>query len=138
MDPDFDVTVRSIQRSLERLSATFPIASETKGRANHWYWIDSHALTQIPSMNGPTAFVLRLAAEHLRPIMPPTVLRNLDPYFRHAEKVLGETALGRWADKAAIIQRGPGSQAAADSRRRAGRRLLRVAGEPASRGRVPG
>lgn len=107
MDPDFDVTPRSIQRSLERLSATFPIACDLRGRANHWYWIDSHALTQIPSMNGPTAFVLRLAAEYLRPIMPPTVLRNLEPYFQHADKVLDDTDLGRWTDKAAIIRQGP-------------------------------
>ena len=107
LDSDFNVTVRSIQRSLERLSATFPIACDLEGRTNHWYWIDSHALTQIPSMNPPTAFVLRLAAEYLRPIMPPTVLRHLDPYFRHADKVLGDTDLGRWTEKAAIIQQGP-------------------------------
>lgn len=104
---DFDVSIRSIQRSLERLSQLFPITSETRGRTNYWYWIEPDALTQIPAMSESTAFVLRLAADYLRPIMPPATLRVLDPYFRHAEKILGDTALGRWTDRAAIIAPGP-------------------------------
>ena len=107
MNPDFEVDVRSVQRDLEKLSALFPITSDVRGRANYWYWIDQHALTQIPSMTGPTAFVLRLAAEYLKPIVPPSTLRQLDAYFKHADRVLEGTALGRWTDKAAIIRQGP-------------------------------
>ena len=107
MDSDYDVTARSIQRSLERLSRLFPIACETRSRTNYWYWSDPHALTQLPSMSSPTAFALRLAADHLKPIMPPSALNLLEPYFRHANRVLKGTALGRWPDKAAIIARGP-------------------------------
>ena len=105
-DPDFDVSPRTIQRSLEQLSRVFPIASEQRGRANHWYWVERNALTQIPAMSESTAFVLRLAADYLRPIMPPETLRVLDPYFRHAEKILAGTALGSWSDRAAIIAQG--------------------------------
>ena len=106
-DPDYDVTARTVQRSLEQLSAVFPITADTRGRANHWYWIDRHALTQIPSMSASTAFALRLAAEHLKPVMPVSALRQLDPYFRHAAGILDGTALGRWIEKVAIIGRGP-------------------------------
>ena len=105
-DPDFDVSRRTIQRSLEQLSRVFPIASEKRGRANHWYWLDRNALTQIPAMSESTAFVLRLAADYLRLIMPPDTLRVLDPYFRHAEKILAGTALGSWTDRVAIIAQG--------------------------------
>lgn len=107
MDPDYEVTVRSVQRSLDKLSTLFPITCETRGRANHWFWIDKDALTQIPTMSEPTAFVLRLAAEYLRPIMPPSTLSQLDAYFKHADKILDTTVLGRWSDKAAIIRQGP-------------------------------
>ena len=107
MNPDFEVDVRSVQRDLEKLSVFFPITSDVRGRANYWYWSDRHALTQIPSMTGPTAFVIRLAAEYLKPIVPPSTLRQLDPYFKHADRVLEGTALGRWTDKAAIIRQGP-------------------------------
>lgn len=105
-DPDFDVNVRSIQRSLARLSQLFPITSETRGRTNFWFWIEPNALTQIPEMSQSTAFVLRLANEYLRPIMPPATLQVLDPYFSHAERILDATALGRWTDRAAIIAPG--------------------------------
>ena len=107
LDSDFEVDVRSVQRDLERLSGIFPITSEARGRANCWYWIDRHALTQIPSMSRSTAFALKLAAEHLKPMMPPSVLRHLEAYFRHADAVLADTSLGRWANKAAIIPQGP-------------------------------
>jgi len=107
LDSDFEVTARSIQRDLEKLSAIFPITSEVQGRTNYWYWVDENALTQIPAMGAPTAFVLRLAAEYLKPVMPPAVLRRLDAYFKHADRVLGDTALGRWTDKAKIIRQGP-------------------------------
>ena len=107
LNSDFEVDVRSVQRDLERLSGLFPITSETEGRANCWYWIDRNALTQIPSMSGPTAFALKLASEYLKPLMPPSVLRQLEAYFRHADTVLGDTSLGRWTDKAAIIRQGP-------------------------------
>ena len=107
LDPDFNVTARSIQRSLEKLSSTFPIAADAHGRANHWYWVDRSALMQIPAMSPPTALVLRMVADYLKSVFPPAVLRQLDAYFRHAEKVLGDSALGRWRGMATIIQRGP-------------------------------
>ena len=107
LDPDYDVSERTVQRGLDQLSGQFPISCEARGRANHWYWTDPHALTQIPSMSAPTAFALRLAAEYLKPIMPPSARGLLEPYFSHADSVLEGTELGRWADKAAIIERGP-------------------------------
>ncbi len=106
-NPDFDVARRTIQRSLEQLSQRFPITAETHGRANFWYWIEPHALTQIPSMGATTAFILNIAAEYLRPLMPPSTLPKLEPYFRHAQSILDGTDLGRWTDRAAIIAQGP-------------------------------
>lgn len=107
MDPDYEVTARSIQRGLERLSSLFPITSELRGRTNYWCWTDKHALTQIPSMSTHTAFALMLAADYLKPIMPPVALALLQPYFQHAREVISGTALARWSDKVAIIGQGP-------------------------------
>ena len=108
---EYDVTVRSVQRSLETLSAVFPITSEKRGRANHWCWTDAHAMTQIPAMSEQEAFVLRLASEHLKPLMPRSALRRLAPYFEHAERILDGTRLGRWVDRARTIGHGPPLQA---------------------------
>ena len=104
---EYDVSVRSVQRSLETLSGVFPITADRRGRANHWCWTDAHALTQIPAMSEQAAFVLRLASDYLKPLMPGPALRRLTPYFDHAEKILDDTKLGRWSDRARIIERGP-------------------------------
>ena len=150
-DPDYEVSVRSVQRSLESLSVRFPITSELRGRTNHWCWIDRHALTQIPAMSESTAFVLRLASDYLKPLMPTSALRRLEPYFRHAEEVLSGTGLGRWVDHARIVGRGPvlkppaisdavqeavtgallaGRQVEVDYRNKAGARARRIALNP--------
>ena len=136
LDSDFEVDVRSVQRDLEKLSRIFPITSDTRGRANHWYWVNPHALTQIPSMSGATAFALKLAAEYLKPMMPPSVLLQLEPYFRHADKILADTSLGRWADKAALIRQGPLLNPPAIRNDVQGGRLHRLAREPTRRGGV--
>ena len=107
INPDYDVTSRSVQRGLERLSSLFPITSEMRGRTNFWWWADKHALTQIPSMSTHTAFALMLAADYLKPIMPPVALALLQPYIQHAREVISGTTLGRWSDKVAIIGQGP-------------------------------
>lgn len=106
-DPIFNVDIRSIQKSLENLSRLFPITSDTRGRANHWYWTEPDALTQIPAMTESTAFVLCLASEYLRSIIPPATLRVLDPHFRHARQILNSTTLRTWPERVAIIARGP-------------------------------
>ena len=104
---DFDVSVRSIQRDLEKLSAWFPLSCEKRGRTNHWFWIEENTFMQIPAMDKTAAFALQLAAEHLQHIMPPTTLDLLKPYFKHAAGVLGQTNLGTWTEKTRIINRGP-------------------------------
>ncbi|MCY3940777.1 MAG: WYL domain-containing protein [Gammaproteobacteria bacterium] len=106
-DPEFNVNARTMQRDLEYLSGRFPITCETVGRTNHWYWIDSHAMTQLPAMTEHTAFALRLANEYLRPLMPPATLRLLESYFQHANRLLKGSTLGSWANRARIISRGP-------------------------------
>lgn len=106
-NPDFDVSTRTLQRDLEKLSDIFLLSCDTEGRANHWFWTDKSALIQIPTMGGDTALAFKLAAEHLRAILPPATLRLLQPYLKHADEVLGKTKLGKWSNKTRIIDRGP-------------------------------
>ena len=107
VDPDYEVDIRSIQRSLEKLSTIFPIGSERDGRANRWFWTEKDAITQIPAMSRETAFALKLAGEYLKPIMPPATLRLMAGHLRAADEMLkGESKLGAWARKARIVERG--------------------------------
>ena len=107
MDADYNVSVRTIQRDLEKLSGVFPLTDEPRGREKYWCWSDSSAITQIPAMNQTTALAFKLAAEHLKPLMPPSTRGMLNPYFEHATKILQQTKLGDWSAKTRIISRGP-------------------------------
>ena len=104
---DYDVSVRTIQRDLEKLSGVYSLTDEPRGREKYWCWSDSSAITQIPAMNQTTAFAFKLAAEHLKPLMPPSTRGMLNPYFEHATKILQQTKLGNWSTKTRIINRGP-------------------------------
>ena len=107
INKDYDVNIRSIQRDLEKLSMLFPITCELRGRTNHWFWLNEHAITQIPAMNEYTALAFKLAGEYLRPIMPPSVLRLLNPYLNHATNILQQTKHGKWTEKTRIIGYAP-------------------------------
>ena len=106
-NPEFTVTLRSIQRSLDDLSSRFPITSERRGRKQYWYWLNPDEWFHIPGMSESAAFMLRLAEEHLGPVFPPESLRVLEPYFRKAESILQGTDLGLWSERVALINRGP-------------------------------
>ena len=104
---EFNVDIRTIQRDLDKLSVPFPLSCELQGRTNYWFWPDENTFTQIPAMNQTTAFAFKLAAEHLKPLMPPSTHKLLTPYFNHATKILQQTKLGDWSAKTRIISRGP-------------------------------
>ena len=106
-NPEYSVSLRTMQRDLERLSGIFPISCIERGRAKYWFWTEKDALTQIPDMGAPTALALRMAEEYLQAVLPPPTLELLRPYFKHARAVLADTELGAWASKVRIIHRGP-------------------------------
>ena len=106
-NPEYSVSLRTVQRDLERLSNIYPISCVERGRGKYWFWTEKDALTQIPDMGKPTALALRMAEEYLKAVLPPPTLRLLRPYFKHARTVLANTELGAWASKVRIIQRGP-------------------------------
>ena len=103
---NYEVDVRSLQRILMQLKNVFPLNFKKQSRTYYWFWIDRNAFTQIPAMSDYTAFVLRLADEFLRPVIPHTTLRWLNPYFRHADEILDGTNLGRFSDRVALIESG--------------------------------
>ena len=107
-NPEYSVSLRTMQRDLDRLSSIFPISCIERGRAKFWFWTEKDALTQIPDMGEPAALALRMAEEYLQAVLPPPTLELLRPYFRHARAVLADTELGAWASKVRIIHRGPG------------------------------
>ena len=107
LDEGFENDIRSTQRDLESLSATFPLVPDPEGRSNKWKWMDNAAGLEIPAMSRPTALVFQMAHEYLQPLMPASVLKLLEAYFSRAQQALSNSHMADWNNKVMNIEAGP-------------------------------
>ncbi|MCF6267684.1 MAG: WYL domain-containing protein [Desulfuromusa sp.] len=102
-----NLTLRSVQRNLEKLSQTFQITSDELNPAG-WKWADDCELLDLPLMDTSTALTLRMAEQYLVEMMPKGCVDTLQPYMRHAHKLLDEASdlgIGEWPHHIARISR---------------------------------
>ena len=92
----FIVSIRSVQRDLEMLSALFPLRCDQRAKPYGWSW-EKDALQELPGMDTATALTFTLAARFLGPLMPRSSLRYLEPHFQRAEAILTEMRSGGFA-----------------------------------------
>jgi predicted DNA-binding transcriptional regulator YafY len=108
-DEGFEVTARSVQRDLDKLSGYFALFCDDEHKPYRWSWMESAELLDIPGLNPQTALTLELAAEFLGPLLPRSSLRYLDPHIARARAVLGDLARSRiaaWPKKIRVLHRG--------------------------------
>lgn len=98
----FDVSRRTIQRDLDKLSLVFPLICQQDGKTNLWQFTlrEAHHLF-LPGMDHRTALTLKLAEEHLKPFIPQQLMCFLAPLFPEADKTLQQhpSRLNKWLDK---------------------------------------
>lgn len=107
-DRGFPVTVRSIQRDLEKLSAHFPLQVDEASRPYRWSFDRDAAVDIIPALDLPAALTFELARAYLQPVLPARALAHLKPHFDEAHKSLhrGANLLCKWPDRVRVINRG--------------------------------
>jgi len=109
LDQGFSTTERTIQRDLLYLSGeTFAITVDDRSRPHGWQWAQHADMVDIPGMEPQTALAFQLAQQFLQPMMAPSTLTALDPYFRQATRTLenGPEAVRTWPKKVRAITRG--------------------------------
>ena len=85
--------LRTIQRDLEMLSQSFPIAMVDPGkRPIQWHWTKGAAPLDIPALDPAEAVAMKLVETYLRPLLPGAMLDALTPHFESAERVSKATA----------------------------------------------
>lgn len=95
----FKVDLRTVQRDLNRLSATFALISEEERGRNKW----SHspdATLDLRAMEPETALALYLAESHLKNLLPQSAIDLLGPQFNKARTYLDElhhNGFAHWA-----------------------------------------
>lgn len=108
----FVINIRSIQRDLEKLSASFPLISDESGKPFKWSFDTAAPSTILPMMDMPTALTFELARAYLSPVLPPRVLDHLEPHFKEARGTLkrDSSKLSAWPNKIRVITRGLSNQ----------------------------
>ncbi len=108
----FSVTMRSIQRDLEKLSIDFPLMVDESSRPFQWSFDREATMDIIPALDLPAALTFELAKAYLTPMLPPRALSHLKPHFDEAHRTLlrERNPLGQWPNRVRVINRGLGGQ----------------------------
>lgn len=111
-DHGFTVTMRSIQRDLEKLSIDFPLLVDEDTRPFRWSFQRDATIDIIPALDLPAALTFELARAYLSPMLPPRALSHLKPHFDEAHRTLlrERNPLGQWPNRVRVINRGLGGK----------------------------
>lgn len=104
---DFAISVRSLQRDLNRLSLLFPLVSDD-GRPARWFWAANAPEVSLPGQDPYSALTWQLIEAHLQPLLPRALRREAEPRFREAREYLqaaNARHLQRWQQRVRVVPR---------------------------------
>ncbi len=103
----YEITLRTIQRDLNNLSAVLPLVCD-QSKPQGWWWQADADLLEIPGIDPQAALVFKMAEQHLGQVLPKSTLDALRPWFKAAGGVIQNQieGTGSWLDKVRIIPRG--------------------------------
>ena len=81
----FERDKRSIQRLLQALSQRFDIECDNTSRPYGYRWKPQGQSLMVPGLNRQESLLLLLARQHLSPLLPPSVMRAMDGFFKQAQ-----------------------------------------------------
>ncbi len=105
----YEVSRRSIERDLVKLSSVFPVTCDDQHKPYGWSWMSTAAAFDLPAVDVHSALAFRMAAEHLRALLPEVTRGYLEPHFLRAQAVLDSqdhNALSHWPDKVRVVPPG--------------------------------
>lgn len=108
-DAGYKISLRSIQRDLEKLAIEIPLTCDTRDKPYGWSWLKSAKVFDIPGMDPQTAMSFHLVKTFLEPLIPRSSLHHLTPHFTQADSVLKnlkDNALTKWSSKIRIVPEG--------------------------------
>ncbi len=107
LEADYPISRRQVQRDLDNLSIVFPLEDEDEGKSKYWSFRPDFVV-DIPKMDESTALTFLMVEQYLKKLLPPSVIKSIEPYFQHATKILQnkESTYTNWQDKVAFLPRG--------------------------------
>ena len=99
--------IRTIQRQLEMLSEHFDISRDDSTKPYGYSWKERAKGMSLPTLNEQESLLLTLAEQHLRSLLPPTILKSMDGFFRQAKTNLGPSSNAKrekeWLSKVRVV-----------------------------------
>lgn len=107
-DRGFHVSLRSMQRDLIKLSGQFALCCDESETPYRWSFRRDAPL-DLSEMDAPAALALHLSEEHLRTLLPQTVIDQLASQFRKARHYLEglqQNGLADWSRRVRALPNG--------------------------------
>lgn len=99
--------LRTIQRQVDMLSRQFDIERDDRSTPYGYRWKPNAAGFNLPALTDSEALVLALAEEHLKPLLPASVLMSTSALFAQAKRRLDEHVHGgrarEWLGKVRVV-----------------------------------
>lgn len=99
-----EISLRTIQRDLNQIAERFPI--ENNGATPQgWRWKSDAPLQSLPHMNSSQAITFMMVEEHLKHLLPPSLLTEINPWFDLARRSLSaqQNNVRQWINRVRII-----------------------------------
>ncbi|KAA8735266.1 WYL domain-containing protein [Acinetobacter qingfengensis] len=98
------ISLRTVQRDLNQIAERFPI--ENNGATPQgWRWKTDAPLQSLPHMSSSQAVTFMMVEEHLRHLLPPSLLDEINPWFDLARRSLSsqQNNVRQWVNRVRII-----------------------------------
>ncbi|MEB3766340.1 WYL domain-containing protein [Acinetobacter sp. MD2] len=102
-----EVSLRTIQRDLNQLAQRFLIESN-KETPQGWRWKSDAPIQSLPHMTSSQAVTFMMVEEHLKHLLPPSLINEMTPWFDLARRSLSnQNNVRQWVNRVRIV---PASQ----------------------------
>src|SRR5690606_23509364 len=104
---DFKRTIRTVERQLKTLCDHFPIECDDREKPYGYRWFDDAEGFSLPALNEQESMILMLAEEHLKSLLPNSVLKSMAGFFTQAKTNLMQQSDKKlekqWLNKVRVI-----------------------------------
>ncbi len=106
-DAGIDRDLRTIQRQLEMLSEHFEIERDDRSKPYGYRWLEQAKALAVPNLTPQESFLLQLAEEHLKHLLPARLMKSMEGFFSQARRNLGPDSSARlereWPRKVRVV-----------------------------------
>ncbi len=98
-----DISLRTIQRDLNQISQRFPIENN-KTVPQGWRWRSDAPIQSLPHMTSSQAVTFMMVEEHLKHLLPPSLIGEMNPWFDLARRSLStQNNVRQWINRVRIV-----------------------------------